>query len=300
VQVELRQLRYFVAVAEELHFRRAAERLLLTQPALSHQIARLESQLGVRLLERDRRSVALTPAGATLLEGARRALFDIDQSIAATRWTSGITSHVLRLGYPAYATRALREVLNAFRERHPDLWIDEHQLQSHRIHEGLLNRTLDAGFMNLPVGGALTTVPVVPRRMTVVLPATHPLATHERVPLARLAGRPLLMAGASVAPSYRAALMVCCQQVGFVPAIVEPDGREPPTMEGLARAVAGGQGLLLLPPEVPEPLLPELACRPVDLPPRSPELTLAWHSGNPSPSIKAFSALVRANSPVGS
>jgi DNA-binding transcriptional LysR family regulator len=150
VQVELRQLRYFVAVAEELHFRRAAERLLLTQPALSHQIARLERQLGVRLLERDRRSVALTPAGATLLEGARRALFDIDQSIAATRWTSGITSHVL----------------------------------------------------------------------------------------------------------------------------------------------------LLLPPEVPEPLLPELACRPVDLPPRSLTFTLAWHSGNPSPPIKAFSALMRANSPV--
>jgi DNA-binding transcriptional LysR family regulator len=300
VQVELRQLRYFVAVAEELHFRRAAERLLLTQPALSHQIARLEHQLGVRLLERDRRSVALTRAGATLLEGARRALHDIDQSIAATRWTSGITSHALRLGYPAYATRAVRTVLTAFRERHPDLWVDEHQLQSDRIREALLDRALDAGFVNLPVGGVLTTLPVVPQRLSAVLPAAHPLATHERIPLARLAGRPLLMAGAGEAPSYRAALMVCCQQAGFVPPVVELDRREPPTMEGLARAVASGHGLLLLPPEVPEPLLPEVVCRPVDLPPSSLKLTLAWHSGNPSPSIKAFTALMRANSPVGS
>jgi DNA-binding transcriptional LysR family regulator len=298
VQVELRQLRYFVAVAEELHFRRAAQRLLLSQPALSHQIARLEHQLGVRLLERDRRSVALTTAGATLLEGARHALRQVDQTIAATRWASGVTSHALRLGYPSYAARAVQGVLNAFRERHPDIWVDEHQLQSNRVRAALLDRTLDLGFVNLPVSGVLVTAPLVPERLTVLLPATHRLAARERVPLAQLAGEPFLAAEPSSAPGYRAAVMACCQQAGFVPTTVQLEGREPPTMEALARAVASGRGLLLLVTEVPEPLLPEVVCRPVELAGSALRLTLAWRGDDRSPLVQAFASLVRANSPV--
>jgi DNA-binding transcriptional LysR family regulator len=298
VQVELRQLRYFVAVAEELHFRRAAERLLLTQPALSHQIARLEHQLGVRLLERDRRSVALTPAGATLLEGARRILHQVEQAIAAARWASGITSHALRLGYPTYATRAVHWVLSAFRERHPELWLDEHQLQSQRIRAALLDRTLDVGFVNLPVGDGVATTALVPERLSVLMPSSHPLATRDRIPLARLADQPFLMAPASSVPSYHAAITACCQQASFVPNIVSADTNGPVTLETLAREVANGRGLLLLLGEVEEPILPEVVCRRADLPPSALKLTFAWRDDDQSPSVQAFTALIKANSPA--
>jgi DNA-binding transcriptional LysR family regulator len=299
VQVELRQLRYFVAVAEELHFRRAAQRLLLTQPALSHQIARLEHQLGVRLLERDRRSVVLTAAGATLLEGARRLLHQADQTIAATRWASGVTFHALRLGYPSYAVRAIRALLNTFRERHPDVWLDEHQLQSNRVRAALLDRTLDVGFVNLPVSGALITAPLVPERLTVLLPAAHRLASRERVPLVQLADEPFLMANASSAPGYQAAITACCQQAGFIPTTVRLEGRGSPTMDALARAVASGRGLLLLVTDVPEPVLPEVVGRPVDLSGNALRHTFAWRSDDRSPFVQAFTALVRDNSPIG-
>jgi DNA-binding transcriptional LysR family regulator len=299
VQVELRQLRYFVAVAEELHFRRAAERLLLTQPALSHQIARLEHQLGVRLLERDRRSVALTPAGATLLEGARRALFQVEQAIAAARWRSGITSHALRLGYPSYAARAVHWILSAFRERHPELWVDEHQLQSQRIRTALLDRSLDVGFVNLPVGDEVATMALVPERLTVVLPSNHPLATRDRIPLARLANQSFLMADAGSTPSYHAAITACCQQANFVPNILSPDTHGPVTLQTLADEVADGRGVLLLLGDVPRPVLPEVVCRPADLPPAALRLTLAWRGDDQSPSVEAFTGIVKANSPAG-
>jgi DNA-binding transcriptional LysR family regulator len=298
MQVELRQLRYFVAVAEELHFRRAAERLLLTQPALSHQIARLEHQLGVQLLQRDRRSVALTPAGATLLEGARRALYQVEQAIAAARWRSGITSHALRLGYPSYAARAVHLILSAFRERHPELWIDEHQLQSQAIRAALLDRTLDVGFVNLPVGTDVATTALVPERLTVLLPFSHPLANRDRIPLARLADQQFLMADASSAPSYHAAITACCQQASFVPNILSPDIQGPVTLEILAREVASGRGLLLLLGDVQEPHLPEVVCRRADLPPSALRLTFACRGDDRSPSVQAFTALIKANSPA--
>ncbi len=298
MQVELRQLRYFVAVAEELHFRRAAERLLLTQPALSHQIARLEREIGVRLLERDRRGVALTPAGATLLDGAKRALREVDQTIAATMWTSGIVSHALRLAYPSYASRAVHEVLDMFRERHPELWIDEHQLQSQRIRAALLDETLDVGFVNLPVGDRLQTIPFVPERLTVLLPAGHPLAARDRIRLVQLADQPLLMADSASAPGYHAAITASCQQAGFTPTTLPLDPEETRTMMTLARAVASGRGPVLLPVDVAEPMLPEVVCRPADLPSTALRLTLAWRDDNHSPSVLAFAALVRANMPV--
>jgi DNA-binding transcriptional LysR family regulator len=298
VQVELRQLRYFVAVAEELHFRRAAERLMLTQPALSHQIARLERQLGVRLLERDRRSVALTPAGEMLLEGARGALCHIDQTIAATRWASGITTHALRLGYPTYAGRAVTWILHAFRERHSELWVDEHRLQSHGIRKALHDHTLDAGFVNLPPSDGLSSVPIVPDHLTIVLPAAHALARRERIPLAQLAGESLLMVDAKRAPTYHALITACCQQAGFVPQRVGLDSRETWTMEALAGAVADGRGLLLLPDTVNAPQLPEIAYRPADLPHQTLRLNLAWRAEDSSPVVRALADLVRDTSPI--
>ena len=98
VNVELRQLRYFIAVAEELHFRRAAERLYVTQPAISRQIALLEHEIGVRLFERNRRRVELTPAGSVLLDNLREVLVQLDRSLAEARWTGQQALLALQLG----------------------------------------------------------------------------------------------------------------------------------------------------------------------------------------------------------
>ena len=298
MQVELRQLRYFVAVAEELHFRRAAQRLLLTQPALSHQIARLERELGVRLLERDRRGVALTSAGTILLQGARRALREVDQTLAAVLWTSGVTSHAVRIGYPAFAARVVHGLVETFRDRHPQMWVDEHQLQSRRVHAALLDHTLDVGFLNLTAGDRLRTFPVIPERLTVLLPAVHPLSEHDRIPLRQLAHETLLMADPRSAPGYHAAITACCQQAGFRPTTIPLDADATSTLKELAQTVAKGQGLALLPVDVVEPIAPDVVCRPVELPPKALHLRLAWWGGDGSDPVRAFTALVEANMPV--
>jgi DNA-binding transcriptional LysR family regulator len=298
VQVELRQLRYFVAVAEELHFRRAAQRLVLTQPALSHQIARLERELGVRLLERDRRGVALTAAGAIMLQGARRALRDVDQTIAAALWTSGVTSHAVRIGYPAFAARMVHGIVEAFRDRHPDMWVDEHQLQSRRVRGALLDRTLDVGFLNLTAGDRLRTIPVIPERLTALLPAAHPLTERDRIPLRQLAHEALLMADPRSAPGYHAAIIASCQQAGFRPATIPLDVDGTFTLKALAQTVARERRLALLPIDVVEPIVPDVVCRPVELPAKALHLTVAWREDDGSDSVRAFTALVEANMPV--
>jgi DNA-binding transcriptional LysR family regulator len=298
MQVELRQLRYFVAVAEELHFRRAAQRLLLTQPALSHQIARLERELGVRLLDRDRRGVALTSAGTILLQGARRALREVDQTLAAALWTSGLTSHAVRIGYPAFAVRVVRGLIEAFRDRHPEMWVDEHQLQSRRVRDALLNRTLDVGFVSLSAGDRLRTIPVVPEGLTVLLPAAHPLAERDRIPLRLLAHEALLMADQRSAPGYHAAITAACRQAGFTPTTIPLDAEGTSTLKALAETVAREWSLALLPADAVEPIIPDVVSRPIELPPRALHLMLAYRDDDGSDPVRAFTALVEDNMPV--
>src|ERR1700709_2817668 len=150
--MEFRHLTYFVAVAKDLHFRRAAERLHIAQPALSQQIARLEAELGVELLARTRRSVELTDAGRTLLRDARTLLERREQAIVAVRRAAQGQSGTLRVGFVGPVTYSiLRTVVRAYRAEFPDVDLTLHELTSVEQIEWLFAGKLDIGFTRLPV-----------------------------------------------------------------------------------------------------------------------------------------------------
>jgi len=142
--VELRRLRYFVAVAEELHFRRAAERLHLAQPALSQQIRKLEVELGVELLHRSKRAVALTPAGAVFLEEARRVLRHADEAARVARDARDGAAGRLRVGHLADAVPAsLARAISRFAARHPNVDVQPETLPARRAVEDVRSGRLD-------------------------------------------------------------------------------------------------------------------------------------------------------------
>ncbi|MEJ7633058.1 MAG: LysR family transcriptional regulator, partial [Rubrobacteraceae bacterium] len=153
--MELRHLRYFVAVAEELNFSRAAGRMYLSQPALSQQVRKLELELGVSLFSRTKNHVELTEAGRVLLEGARRVLVLVEQTAREAREVGGAEISHLRVGFPEYANHTpVADALQTFRRRYPYVELEEYEtltlqetlLQIDKLHRG----TLDIGFMLKP------------------------------------------------------------------------------------------------------------------------------------------------------
>jgi DNA-binding transcriptional LysR family regulator len=177
-------LRYFVAVAEELHFGRAAARLHIAQPSLSHQIRRLEQQLGVTLLERTSRRVTLTPAGQTLLLDGRRLLKQAERVVRTTRATS---SEELAIGFAGSAAHTmLAEVLSAFAERHPSVNVAVHELLLDRV-DDIRSGRVDIAFTRLLPGQTDLDIEVLTHEPRLVaVPAAHRLAARAAVAFADL------------------------------------------------------------------------------------------------------------------
>jgi DNA-binding transcriptional LysR family regulator len=234
--VELRHLRYFVAVAEELHFRKAAERLHIAQPAVSEQIRKLEQELGVTLFNRTRRSVALTPAGTAFLEEARHVLRNaVDH--ATTR---------LRIGYlpaslPASVPRALRHLAVSA----PSVDVDLATGPALRLIEDLRARRLDAVVTSLPAPTqSLRVTSLGEQGAVIVLPATHRLAVDAAITLRRLAPERLVVLPRHADPAFHNAVVAMCHGAALSPTFVQiPE----PRVEHVLLAVAGGAGPALLP-----------------------------------------------------
>jgi DNA-binding transcriptional LysR family regulator len=294
--IELRQLQYFVAVAEQLHFRGAAERLFISQPTLSHQIATLEKALGVRLLDRDRRRVALTDAGAAMLEDARQLLAQFDQTVAHARWAGGLTDAGLRVGFPAYGAHAVRELLQVFRREHPEVWLEELGMGIAAQIRALEAGTLDVGFVRPPVDAGLAAEPVLAQELVVALPSAHRLATLEQVPLRELAGKPLLMPSHLSHPGYYAYVTALCQLAGFRPTIVPLEESQPFSMDTLLPMVAAGTGLTLLTTAAPRATWDGIAFRPVTPPSPLYKLAVAWRPDDQSPHVRTFVEIARITS----
>src|SRR3954454_10896492 len=195
--MELRHLRYFVAVAEELHFGRAAERLFIVQPALSKQIASLEKELGVELFLRSKRHVELTPAGAALLEDARQVLAQAEGAKLRAQLASRGEVGVLEVGFVVPVLYdLLPHMLRAFRARYPTVQVSLHELHSRQIINGVLSRDLHIGFSRLPITGdgeTLRVQPLVEEAVVVALPESHPFAERDTVEFGDLADEDLIM-----------------------------------------------------------------------------------------------------------
>ncbi|HEX2202358.1 MAG TPA: LysR substrate-binding domain-containing protein [Longimicrobium sp.] len=242
--VDLRHLRYFAAVAEELHFGRAARRLGIAQPPLSQQIQRLEETLGCALFTR-RPRVALTPAGEALLGVARRALAQVAQGLDATRRAGRGEAGTLTVGFAASTMLGvLPAVLRAYRERFPAVELRLRELSTSAQTEALRDGTIDVGFLREPgPDEALVCEPVLREPLVAVLPPGHPLGGRRSLPLATLAEEPFVHFPREVAPTLHDQVMALCRAAGFAPRVVQV-AQEWLTIVGL---VESGLGVSLAP-----------------------------------------------------
>jgi DNA-binding transcriptional LysR family regulator len=249
--VELRQLRYFVAVAEELHFRRAAERLHVAQPAVSEQVRKLEIDLGVRLFERTHRSVSLTDAGVALLDEARRVLRQTEVARQAARGATDRAAVRLRIGYlpdalPVAVPRALRQLTAS----HPAVQVDLESAPAWRLVDGVRRGRLDAAITSLPAPtNGLRSLPLGEQGAVVALPAMHPHAVEPEIAIARLAPERIVLLPYEANPSFRNAVVALCHAEGLAPTFI--DVAEPRVEHALLGVVAG-TGPAILPESVSE------------------------------------------------
>jgi DNA-binding transcriptional LysR family regulator len=247
--VELRHLRYFVAVAEELHFRRAAERLHVAQPAVSEQVRKLEQELGVQLFDRSPRGVTLTVAGAAMLDEARRTLRQADVAAQAARSARDRAGLRLRVGYlpdslPGAVSRGLRQLAAAL----PTLEVDLEAGPAHSLIDSLRAGRLDAVVSSLPARTArLRVTPLGPQRPVAALPAAHRQAVNSAVVPEWLFRDRLVVLPYEANPAFRQAVVAMCRSAGVSPALLEVAGVEQSLL-----AVAAGAGMALLPESVAE------------------------------------------------
>lgn len=249
--MDLRQLRYFLAVAEERSVTRAAARLHLTQPPLSAQLARLEHELGVPLFVRHRRGVDLTEAGRLLVDHARRLLADVDATAEAVRHTGQGRRGRLTLAFvPAVAWSVLPPLLRAFAAVRSDVELRFLEAGPDAVTEHVRAGRADVGLVHLPPGGAATgvgpdlDVAVVHREpLMAVLPAGRP--APERVDLATLAAEPFLCPGREVWGGLGTHLVGACRLSGFEPVL-----REVELVQTAVTLVGAGLGVSVLPRSV--------------------------------------------------
>ena len=243
--IDIRQLRYFQAVAEELHFGRAAARLAIAQPALSRQIQQMEEELGTPLLRRTQRRVELLPAGALLLERARAIQQELARAVADTRRTGSGELGRLAVGFIHSATYGLLpSIIGRFRKLHPGIELELHELPITAQHAALLRGTIDVGLLRVQAAPAeLEVLPVLPDPFVLALPAKHPLAGRTRVRLKSVAADPFVMFPHDGSPLFHARVQALCEQAGFQPGVAQ-HATQIHTVIGL---VGAGLGVAVVP-----------------------------------------------------
>lgn len=290
--IELRQLAYFVAVAEEAHFTRAAERIQVAQPAVSQQIRQLEHELGQRLFVRTRQGARLTEAGAAFLPHARAALSAVDAARASVAALSGLLQGRLAIGaLQPLPDRRLPQLIGAFHRRHPGVELRLVEAET----EDLLS-ALRSGALDLAVIGTgpyheppddVTSLLLAREPVVVAVRAGHALARRSSIPLAALRGEPLvtLTARSRLRPTLEAA----ARQAGFAPHVVA----ETTDLRMLVDLVVEGIGSAVLPGSA-MPAVPTVKLIKITRPKIERRLLLVWRRSDVSPAAAAFVALARA------
>jgi DNA-binding transcriptional LysR family regulator len=284
--VELRQLRYFVAVAEELHFRRAAERLHISQPPLSQQIRALEDELGLVLLVRTRRRVELTPAGEAFLRDARALLGELQGAVATARRIDAGQAGRLRINFVGSALFSIVPgMVERFRRSRPGVELELRERptvdQLRAVRAGLA----DVGLVRPPfeADDALDVRTVLREHTVAALPAGHALAQYRRVPLRRLAAEPLVLFPREQAPGFHDLLIDALTGARAAPRVIQ----YAPEMLTIIGLVAAGTGVSLVPESVQRLALEGVCYRPVSRAPRS-ELVAITRAGEDSALVRAF------------
>jgi DNA-binding transcriptional LysR family regulator len=289
--VELRHLRYFLAVAETLNFSRAAERLHIAQPALSKQIRNLEEMIGARLFIRSKHQVELTRAGTAfqaqavlVLEQANRAAH------IAQRVDSGEIGR-LSIGFVGSASYSfLPWTLRAFHQKYPDVELTLREMDAPMQAASLRDGRIDVGFLRLPVTDKdIAFEAIFQERFILALPTGHRLADQGPVSMYALAEERFIMFPERGGPGFRIQITDACQSFGFLPRIAQ----EAAPMQNVIGLVGAGLGISIVPESVQKIQMPEVVYRPLleELP--AATIALAWHKNDTSPGTRAFSDVAR-------
>lgn len=275
MNIELRHLRYFIAVAEELHFGHAAARLNISQPPLSQQIQILEQQIGARLFARTNRSVSLTEAGRQFLADSRQILSQVDDAAArAARLHHGETGE-LRIGFTSSAPfiKAVSDTLSTFRRRYPDVHIQTRETNTREQIVPLNEGALDLGLMrNTQLPDTLVWERVLREPLLAMVPRDHPLASKPRVSLRELAREPFVFFDPHVGTGLYDDILGLMRRYDLTPAITQEVG-EAMTIIGL---VAAGLGVSILPASFQRVQLSEMRWLPIDEQDAVSEMWLVW------------------------
>jgi DNA-binding transcriptional LysR family regulator len=291
MNVELRHMRYVVVLAEELHFSRAAERLMIAQPPLSQQVKKLEVQLGAELFRRTKRRVELTEAGRVFVEEARRTLAQAELTLRATQRAARGEIGRLAIGYAGSAAhRVLPSVMTRFRRQHPGVEIQLREMTTGEQVAALLGRRIDVGFVRPPVAeAALSVCVLVEEQFVAVLPRTHRLARLGRVPIGRLSGERFILFPRHMGPRLYDPIVAACQRAGFSPAVVQ-EAMHVPTIVGL---VSAGVGVALLPESVRQLRWAGVAYRDLADCTARTAIAVASRPADESPAVRSFLAAAR-------
>jgi DNA-binding transcriptional LysR family regulator len=289
--MEFRQLRYFLVLAEELNFTRAAERLHISQPPLTRQIQQLEEFLGVELFLRTPRGVTLTEAGMAFLEEARKLEFLAEQAVVRTQLTSRGELGRIEIGiFGSAILSVIPKLVLDFRKTHPKVSFGLHTLTKSEQIEALRERRLTIGFNRVfPDVPDMTVETVLEERICVALFEGHPLTARHLLRVEDLQGEPLVLYPNIGRPSFADNVIALCRAAGFSPNIVF----ECEDVVTSIAMVSAGLGLCVVPESAARMVLPRTTYRLLDAPGASIELKCMYRSDDPSPSLHAFLEDVR-------
>ena len=285
--MELRHLRYFVTVAEELHFGRAAKKLHISQPPLSMQIRALEAELGVMLFNRTQRSVALTQSGNALLGEARHILTRVDQAVLMTRRVSRGEIGELAIGFISVADyNVLPVVLREFRRAFPLVNLTLRESTTDAQIRDLLAGRIDVGFVLPPINEpSLESLPILREPLIAALPDKHPLARKAgKLVLEKLKDAPFILFPRPYAPGLYDDVVSCCKAAGFSPRVEQ----EAIQMQTIVSLVSAELGVALIPASLTN--LRRTGVTYKELKAGSPltEVHLAWRRGDDLPALLVF------------
>ncbi len=289
-EIELRHLRYFIAVAEELHFGRAAAKLGIAQPPLSQQIQRLELLLGVKLFERTSRQVRLTEAGRTFLDGAQRAIVHVNSAIAEVQRVHQGEGGSVTVAFAASVMfHSLPEIIRQFRAQYPGVQLELREMSTGPQIAGLHAGGIDVGFGRHPSHEtSLQFATLVAEPLLIALNARHPLASEATVELAQLAHEDFVLFPSEVAPGLHAQVFALCREAGFRPHVVQ-ESRELYTTVSLVEA---GVGVTIVPASVRKMGWPGVVYRTMPSRLAQSAIEMVWRTDNRSAAVGAFVNLV--------
>ncbi|MCC5668690.1 LysR family transcriptional regulator [Nostoc sp. CHAB 5784] len=291
--MELRHLRYFIAVAEELHFSRAAERLHIAQPPLSQQIQQLEAQLGVELFQRKtKRQVQLTEAGQVFLQEAYQLLAQLQKAIELIQKTGRGEKGQLRIGFTSLVTYDLLPViLRRFREQFPEVELILQELTTTQQEQALQERCIHVGFAHPPLEDNTLNQECIQREALIVaMLETHPLAEQEKISVRSLVNENFIMFPRHLGPGLYDQIVSLCQQGNFSPKVTQ----EAIQMQTIIGLVSAGMGIAIAPSSLQNLQRGGVVYRAVEEKTPLVETAIVWQQQDMTPVLREFLQVVRS------